>query len=265
MFGKNPHLAEFYKKVLIPMGYYNTCFVPVQHKGKNIGILMVHRQKNDTPFNLAERKQLSHIASIISTGVDHNPQQSVMQMDGWDQGLLTVDCSGKLLQSCNMGMKLLMLAHTDQIDDRIQAYPPVGSVFNGLPGLLKSLSSATTQGNKSPNPVLTTRNAWGDFNLRAFLVNDYPDRKNQSIGLIISKQEPFILRLFHRIKKLGLTPRQETVGLLYAAGFQLQQIADVLELSLFTIKEHVHNLCIQVGIHSRSELIELILCDLKPE
>jgi len=265
MFGKDSHLAEFYKKVLIPMGYYNTCFVPIQHQGKNIGILMVHRHKDDAPFNQTERQQLPNIASMIAEGMTQKPRKLILHMDGLDQGLLTVDQSGKLLQGCNMGMKLLMLAHSDTIDDKLHSYPPVSTVFRELPALIKALTAINVYSSKFSNTVLTTSNAWGNFNLRCFLVNDYANRKNKPVGLIISKQEPFILRLFHRIKIFGLTPRQETVGLLYASGFQHQQIADVLKLSLYTVKEHVHNLCEHLEIQSRSELIELIICDLNPE
>lgn len=265
MTGQNAHLADFYQKVVMPPGYDNTCFIPIQHNGGNIGLLMVHRLKDDAAFSPQEQQNLTVIATIIASGMTQQPRKSVMQMDGWEQGLLTVDEDGNLLNACDVGMKLLMLAHTDQIDKRIRAYPTVGSVFKNLPELIKSLFA--TYGNRSefPNPVLTTSNAWGDFSIHGFLIADHTDNNSKQIGLTISKQEPFILKLFHRIKRLNLTSRQETVGLLYATGQQHHDIAETLGLSLFTVKEHVHNLSVTLKIHSRSELIELILCDIKPE
>jgi DNA-binding NarL/FixJ family response regulator len=65
-----------------------------------------------------------------------------------------------------------------------------------------------------------------------------------------------------RSTQIGLNiRRQETVSLLYASGDHHQTIAEKLNLSLYTVKEHVKNITDRLDIHSRADLIELILCD----
>jgi DNA-binding NarL/FixJ family response regulator len=84
---------------------------------------------------------------------------------------------------------------------------------------------------------------------------------SQRLCFNISWQEPFILKLFHRIKRLKLTPRQETVILLYTKGEPQQIIAYKLNLSVNTVKEHIKNICERLKVGSRGDLIERILCD----
>ena len=53
----------------------------------------------------------------------------------------------------------------------------------------------------------------------------------------------------------GLTPREQQVAGVIAAGFTNRQIAAALSISLGTVKDHVHSILTKTGFDSRSRLI----------
>jgi len=263
-FNQSSYLTSFYKKFLIPMGYANSCFVPVKHKATNerLGLLILHRHKREPEFSPEERRQLTKIASIIADGFSFNDFRDNHTTDGWIQGLFLIDKDGYTQHACATAEKLLALA-TWKPSNPVSSEPLDNlAVFPGLHQLIQNLLSASqnTTVNKN-NPTLSITNAWGEFKLRGFLIKDKNGNRTPQIGLNIRWQEPFLLKLFHRISNLELTPRQETVALLYAAGDPHNVIADKLGLSLHTIKEHVRNISDKLNIQYRSDLIKLILCD----
>lgn len=261
-YGKCPFIADFYKTILLPMDYCNSCFIPVFHAetNKRLGVLMIHRQKGQPDFTQTEREQLQNISTLIAYALQQPTNKNLYTINGWEQGLLLVNRYGKLNYTCSMGEKLLSLASYSHFDSTVSLSKDL-AIFKNVNQLIKSLLNSKNSKGTNINPTLTTSNAWGEFKLRGFLIKDMVGNRGDQIGFNIRWQEPFVLKLFHRIKTLNLTPRQETVGLLYAAGNQHQIIADKLNLSLYTVKEHVKNISERLDIHSRADLIELILCD----
>ena len=53
----------------------------------------------------------------------------------------------------------------------------------------------------------------------------------------------------------ALTPREQQVATVVAAGYANQQIAFALEISIGTVKDHVHAILTKTGFESRSQLI----------
>lgn len=53
----------------------------------------------------------------------------------------------------------------------------------------------------------------------------------------------------------GLTPREQQVATVVAAGYTNQQIAIALSISLGTVKDHVHSILTKTGFETRSQLI----------
>ncbi|NOQ77648.1 MAG: hypothetical protein GQ475_07675 [Methylococcaceae bacterium] len=263
-YGKCPLVAEFYKTILLPLGYQNSCFVPITcpDSGHRLGVLMIHRKRKDPDFSADEREYLSYVAKVIATACQKVSNPNLFTIDGWEQGLLIVDETGRLHHGCSMGLKLLALASSPKFDDSNKTLPKELNCFDGLSTLISTLIHSKKNQTKHPNPVLTQSNSWGEFKLRAFLIDDVKDHHSPQIGLHLSWQEPFVLKLFHRIKLLKLTPRQETVGLFYAAGDPLQSIADKLEISLHTVKEHIRNISDRLNTKTRADLIAIILCDI---
>jgi DNA-binding NarL/FixJ family response regulator len=128
--------------------------------------------------------------------------------------------------------------------------------IEGMYELVEQLLSSAS----SEQSTLVVRSAWGSFEISGYPVIDALGQRAPQVYLHICWQVPFALKLFHQIPHLGLTHRQEVIALLYATGEPTKAIASQLGLSLYTIKEHVHNIFDRLGIHSRAELIEYTIC-----
>jgi len=259
-FGQCPFIAEFYKTIMLPAGYVNTCFIPVFHNKtqQRLGVLMVHRPRNTKNFKPKELENLQEITTLIAQGIEQASQKQLAMTDGWSQGLLLANKTGELEYACPMGSKLLALAISSQFNQQQNKANNL-HVFNDFQTFINNISIRGQQLQHNNGPVLTVSNSWGQFQLSGFLLHEQGNN-SQKIGITIRWQEPFVLTLFHRIKMLNLTARQETVGLLYAAGDQYQTIAEKLNLSLYTIKDHIKNISGKLKTNSRADLIELILC-----
>lgn len=113
---------------------------------------------------------------------------------------------------------------------------------------------------KGVNSDLNTSSLWGEFVIHGFPIKDEDGQREPQVHLNITWQVPFSLLLFHNIKSMSFTPRQEVIGLLYARGDSNKSIANKLELSLYTVKDHIQHIFENMQIHTRAELIENILC-----
>ena len=245
------------------MNYYNSCFVPIifHETHKRYGVLMLHRQKGNKRFSVEERQYISGLTKIIQTYQQQPISNDIYTLDGWEQGLLLVDSYGKLQHGCTMGLKLLALASSGKFTPQTYTTADDLNCFQDVHELISTVILSKNKLDDISNPTLSLSNSWGEFKLRAFLTHDLNGQRSPRVSFIISRQEPFVLKLYHRIKTLNLTPRQETVGLFYAAGDQLQTIADKLNISLHTVKEHIRNISDRLNIKTRADLIAITLCD----
>jgi len=261
-FGECPYVSEYYKTVLLPLGYRNTYFLPIFNNArdkKRLGVLMLHRDKSGGIFTADEKATLKRIGVLIGQGLTRPPEAVNRTIKGSESGMLIVDKKGQINQSCARGDKLLSLASSSQFGS---AYSRPEDVI-GFSGALSLIHNTLKVSKRTPaeqKSAITIHNQWGDFKLEGFLIKEKDPAIDDRVLINIHWNEPFIIKVFHSIKWLELTPRQETVALFYAAGDSYQEIADKLSLSLHTIKEHVKDLSRSLKIDSRADLIELALC-----
>ncbi|NOQ93289.1 MAG: hypothetical protein GQ547_01500, partial [Methylophaga sp.] len=256
------YLSQSYKRILLPMGYINSCFVPViqENTGLRLGVLIINRKHGEAEFSLQERKDLQCVARIIAKGLSQPQVENTYSVDGWQQGLLIIDKSGALNYTCPMGDSLLTLASSSQFNHHTKHAIERLAILKDLQHIIENVRLQGTERLSSSDATVTMKSSWGKFVLRAFLIEDIAGGAEAKIGINIRWQEPFVLKLFQRIRDLGLTPKQEVVGLLYALGEQHKVIAQKLDLSTHTVKEHVKNLCNRLSISTREDLISRILC-----
>jgi DNA-binding NarL/FixJ family response regulator len=80
-----------------------------------------------------------------------------------------------------------------------------------------------------------------------------PSRQTTSIFTSTVKRPPRIAR------SVCISRRERQVVLLISNGLSNQQIALELQLSIHTVKSHIHNVMVKLSLHSRLELARYIL------
>lgn len=259
---EEPAITEIFKRLMLPLRYINSMFLPVRtaNDGHCLGILILHRKKRRQHFTSQEKALCLSVLPLIEFGLKNASSKSLAVIDGWHQGLLVVDRHAYLQHACHEGKKLLSLALQQRTNQK--KLPLLNNLqsFSGINDLIDQLLKGRDNLVDDHEAVLQTFSAWGEFRLTGFLIHDYQGQRSPNIGINICWQVPFLLKLFRGIPKLDLTPRQQTVALFYAAGYPTKIMADKLELSLYTVKEHIHNIFERLQIRSRSELIEQLIC-----
>lgn len=261
-FFEDPALSAIFQTLMLPAGYINSLFLPVRalQDDRYIGVMMLHRKQRRQHFTPQEKALCQAVVPYLIYGLNHASSRPLAVTDGWQQGFLVIDKNARLQHACNEGKKLLSLAlqpHSNQ-----QYLPAFNSLhgFVGIDNLIRQLFSKQQKLSDHHETTLYAYSAWGAFSLTGFLIHDCDGQRAPQIGINIRWQVPFLLKLFHGIPSLDLTPRQQAVALFYAAGYPTKVMADKLELSLYTVKEHIRNIFERLHIQSRSDLIEKLLC-----
>lgn len=247
-------LAHVYRHSFFPQGYHHSLILPMP---ATASVMLLNRPHDQPAFNTRELSQLKQIQVLFEQGLQNQPEQCHNTTTGWQSGLLIVDQYGELLQCCPNGINLLALAlqkHPGQFTrQRLMDTRAIDGIYEFVDHLLSSTSS--------DQQVLRLNSLWGSFEISGYPVIDTLGHRAPQVYLHICWQVPFALKLFHQIPNLRLTQRQEVIALLYATGEPTKTIASILGLSLYTIKEHVHNIFDRLGIHSRAELIKRTICE----
>lgn len=246
-------LTYVYRHSFFPHGYHHSLILPIP---STASVMLLNRTLTQPAFNARELSQLEEIQALFEQGLQSQPEQCANTTSGWQSGLLIVDQYAELLQCCPNGINLLALAlqkHPGQFGrQRLMDTRAIDGMYELVDHLLGSTSSE--------QQVLRLNSLWGSFEISGYPVIDTLGHRAPQVYLHICWQVPFALKLFHQIPNLCLTQRQEVIALLYATGEPTKTIASILGLSLYTIKEHVHNIFDRLGIHTRAELIECTIC-----
>lgn len=261
-FDEDPVLAIIFQRLLLPIRYLNCLFLPVRTANDEqcLGVLILNRKQRRHHFTTHEKALCQLVLPSLQYGLQHASSQSLAVTDGWHQGLLVVDQDARLHHACFEGKKLLSLAMQTRNNQTKTSIMDDRQIFAGIQHLIRQLQKTKEKQSLKHDTVMQTTSAWGEFRLTAFLIHDCEGQRSPQIGINICWQVPLLLRLFHSIPSLDLTPRQQDVALFYAAGYPTKIMADKLDLSLYTIKEHIRNIFDRLQIRSRSELIERLIC-----
>lgn len=260
-FYEDTDLITLYQKMILPVGYINSLLLPIRSHsdGRCIGAMMLHRKHRRNQFTSQEKSLCRSVVPLLLNGLNNASSRSLSVIDGWQQGLLVIDKNARLQQACNDGKKLLSMAMCPISQEPLMLHSNLQGLA-GINNLVNKLFKDRSNQLNYDDARLEAHSAWGTFCFTAFLIHDFQGNRSPQIGVNIRWQVPFLLKLFHGIPHLDLTPRQQAVALLYSAGYPIKVMADKLELSIYTVKEHISNIFTRLQIRSRSELIEKLLC-----
>lgn len=253
---KGHPLEKLYRHCFLTNGYHQSYVVPIKVKQSPHGLLIFNWQREDIAHARSFIPLLEQIKTEFKRGLENCCNQE-RTTAGWRSGLIIVDQRGEMTHCCPEGKNLLALALQKRPGNLHRvAFDDVRNIPGALELITRLLEPETTESNHE----LNIKSLWGEFQVNAFPVRDDRGQRAPQVYLNITWQVPFSLLLFHNIDAMCFTPRQEVIGLLYAAGESTKSISNKLELSLYTIKEHIQHIFEKLHIHTRAELIEHILC-----
>jgi len=97
------------------------------------------------------------------------------------------------------------------------------------------------------------------YSIRASLTEPDPAGRSSTIVLISRATSREIAPILARL--YGLTPREREILVLAARGWSTKRMSQQLEISSYTVQEHVGNACAKVGVRTRRELLARIFFD----
>jgi DNA-binding CsgD family transcriptional regulator len=250
-------LSKHYRNVFIPLGYHQSLIIHIDASESKQGFLIFSRDRHDKPFTQSDINTAKKIRDAFKTGLMSTDEKHALTTSGWRSGLIIVDNRGEISSCCAEGQNLLTLA-LQKKPDNIQHNMFID--VRNLPGVPAIIENALDLRIEASTNETTVSSVWGDFLVTGFPVIDHGGKRSPQVYLNITWLVPFALRLFNNIQHMGITPRQQLIALLYASGSPTKVIANSLTLSLYTVKEHIQHVFEKLGIHTRAELIEQIIC-----
>jgi DNA-binding CsgD family transcriptional regulator/GAF domain-containing protein len=155
-------------------------------------------------------------------------------------GLLTVTAAGEICDRTAEADSWL-----DLIDDR-----------DRVPSVIASLASATARGEGLARAALPTRQG-GWITLHASELHTPDADGRDRVAIIIEAARPVVLNDLIA-EAYGLTPREREVTSLITAGLANKQIAQRLDLSRYTVEDHVKAVFAKTSVANRGSLVALL-------
>jgi DNA-binding CsgD family transcriptional regulator len=251
--------SDLYNLIYRPLGYDGMIRIACWDGGRPVGGLMLSRAPGDRRFSDEERQHLNRLEPFLAIAASGPEGGSDRLVDSGRAGVIVASAAGKLIHASAEARTLLFYAcHPTIVGGRQE--PRETELPRQVVGLCLRLQRIFAGDTETGAPACHFRNAWGGFRFQAQWLEG-PDSASGLIGIAISHQEPITVHLLRWIARLPLSPRQAEICLLLAGGGSQQEIAVRLGISKHTAVAHSRAIYERLGVHSRSDLVGLMLTD----
>jgi DNA-binding CsgD family transcriptional regulator len=251
--------SEFYNEILRPVGYHHFASAVVNDGGRPLGVLLLHRGKNEPAFQKDELQRLRTLLPFVAHGMASARKIRFPSVNDGDVGMLIFDRGGKLQFASNRARQILFM-YTSPGAPQAQA---VAAEFQGLPEIKRLCARLSASLNDSAHgigpPVWRHENPWGRFVFRAYWLDSTVRSESALIGITLQHDVPLPLKLRRHAKRLGLSPKQVRVCSLLASGCSNDEIAKQMGITHSTVIDHVRKLFDKLEVHNRNALLSKIM------
>jgi DNA-binding CsgD family transcriptional regulator len=255
--------SDQYNLIHRPLGYSSYIFLVVHtsNRRNGLGVPQLHRGLGERPFDANERRRLAQLEPFFAHLLTSSSCPDFPLIDSGKTGLIIATAEGRPVHSSPEGRRLLFLAMQPRVSpgavtSRLPSLPPA------LVRLCRNLTAVFAGDAAAEAPSLHHRNAWGGFTFRAHWLEGMTNAGGL-IGIVITFREPLVVGIMRGIEHLPLTRRQSQVCQLLANGWSYAEIAKQLGISKHTAIAHARWIYDKLDIHSRSELINLLISGLQ--
>lgn len=251
--------TESYARLFGGLGLRYTLDGVIRDRFRPLGQVVLFRRTDDPDFSVEEEERLAQTLPYIAHAIAGPQKTPEAFVETGDSGLLVFDAAGRLLFQSAQAKELILYALHEQI--------PVGGAGEGLSleEVERGLSALHAQVVKiheqpataSAPPVWSLRNRWGEFQLRAYVLDSRGG--GRGYGVTVERKVPLEVRMLQKVKEMPLSNRQREVCFLLLRGVDNEAIARMLGITRPTLKEYTQAIYRKLGVGKREDLIRLVV------
>ena len=233
----SPESSRRYREFLQKMGCGDELRAVFKAGDITWGAVVAYRGMNSEPFSEADVALLSQIGGAVAEGLRHCLLRTAADVPNRIKegpGLLLLDQNGETIETTPMAEQWISL-----VADMAQWKTVVRSL------------AASTRANQSPAilPIQTGTGQW--------LVLHSSPTDSGAVAIIV--EEARGIHLTSVISNLySLTPRERTVVEHVLQGRPTKDISKILNISTYTVQDHLKSIFDKVRVRSRRELVSLL-------
>lgn len=244
--------SDLFREIYLPMGLMHSARASVLGQTAVYGVLSCSRTNAKNPFASADEKKLLLMAKWLGVGLDREVKTESTGLETADrlgEGLLLLDSSRRLLQTCPVGLRLLREA-TRANGAGQQPLPLEQRLLGELAD--RVCSDAATVEKRIANHR-------GQFGFRASLVRALGEDRSAKVVVQVRRQGSIASRLWLESARFGLSARERQMAVLMGLGWGYSEIGAHLHLTRNTVVSYVRRLYEKLGIALREQVLLKLL------
>lgn len=235
--GRTPRTSARWREVIEPLGWGDELRVACRERGRTWGVLCLHRNADDQPFDDADADVLRQVVPLLAGAFRRTAlvRPVPASIDALPPGVVVLD--DQLVVTSTTGAAeewLNLLGHTD----------------DGLPLVVMSAATQTLVTGTPQTVALPTRDGrWLSVSSSAL---HGPERDTVAVVLHQARPTDVLPTLAAAAQ---LTPRETQVTGAVLGGLSDRGIAQSLRLSQYTVQDHLKRVYAKTGTRGRTELV----------
>jgi DNA-binding CsgD family transcriptional regulator len=236
--------SDRYTSVMAPIGLGDELRAALVVGGRCWGVMCLHREDAQSGFTDREVALVRRLVPVLADGLRRTvlAQAALSGGSGDSPGVVVLDEHLEVLSSTPAAERWLA-----EIEG--PTWPPDGR----LPVSVVAAAGRVAAGVEATGRVRTGRGRW--INIHASLLGG---RAGAQTAVVLEPASPEQLTSLF-LDAHGLTPAQTRVAALVLRGYSTRQIVNELQISSYTVQEHLRAVFDKFGIGSRRELVAALL------
>jgi DNA-binding CsgD family transcriptional regulator len=251
--GGQPERSDRYRRILAPLHFQHELRLALSDDRALWGGLALLREPGAPDFTPAEARHVASLGRILTEGLRIGIALGAAQVDCTPNGpgMLIVDQDLQILTMTANAERWL-----NELTDGFPRLPEVGSSW--LPEAVRSVVARARQlhGSDSPEDLMPRARVRGSSGrwlaIYASRVREASPGSSNTAVIIEEARPSEIAPLIMRA--CGLSPREARVTSLVLQGLSTKEIAAEVQLSPYTVQDHLKAIFAKAGVRSRREL-----------
>lgn len=254
--------SDYYQEILKPQGYHHSLYSGLKLNSNPVGIICLHRNSHDHLFSQDDIRNLRELSCLVTQSLKNKERCNKVLPSKSETGLLILDEFCSPLHISPRAQQLLFLSMYPEVKKgRISLVDDELVIPNEIEVLVNKLREEplSDQSLSHYSPTWTVKNSWGSFCFQANWFQRAADNKERLIAITAQYLEPSLYQVMSLCDNLNFTWRQTEIITELLKGMTHSGISNKLDISVYTVTDHVKNIFKKLDIHNRSQLFSSLL------